>query len=126
MTVLVSDRDTRFTTRSAFWSSLHEHAAQRKCTGCMCVYACMHACVRARVCERERERETEMALGASLIFGSLLHHNTTSRVELVDGVIAPSPADDLQSFAGNRRQSGDWPDFVSRPLVKIAHDHSAA
>ena len=59
--VLVSDRDTRFT--SAFLTSLHE------------------------------------ALGSSLIFGSQHHHNTTSKVERVNGVIA----DVLRSFAGDRR-----------------------
>jgi hypothetical protein len=50
--VLVSDRDTRFT--SAFWTGLHA------------------------------------ALGASLIFGSPPHHNTTSQVERVNGVMAES------------------------------------
>ncbi len=54
--VLVSDRDTRFT--SAFWTGLHN------------------------------------ALGSSLIFGSPHHHNTTSKVERVNGVIA----DVLRSF----------------------------
>ena len=58
--VLVSDRDTRFTSAFKFWTSLHE------------------------------------ALGSSLIFGSPHHHNTTSKVERVNGVIA----DVLRSFAG--------------------------
>ena len=56
--VLVSDRDTRFT--SAFWTGLHA------------------------------------ALGASLVYGSQHHHNTTSKVERVNGVIANV----LRSFAG--------------------------
>ena len=72
--VLVSDRDTRFT--SAFRTSLHE------------------------------------ALGASLIFGSPHHHNTTSKVERVNCVIA----DVLHSFAGDR--CDDWPDLM--PLVEFA------
>jgi transposase InsO family protein len=71
--VLVSDRDTRFT--SAFWTGLHA------------------------------------ALGVSLIFGSPHHHNTTSKVERVNGVIA----DVLRSFTGER--ADDWPDFV--PLVEL-------
>ena len=58
--VLVSDRDTRFT--SAFLTGLHA------------------------------------ALGASLIFGSLHHHNTTSKVERVNGVISDVP----RSLAGER------------------------
>ena len=78
--VLVSDRDTRFT--SAFWTGLHA------------------------------------ALGASLIFGSPHHHNTTSKVERVNGVIA----DVLRSFTGER--ADDWPDFV--PLVEFAINDSAS
>jgi len=78
--VLVSDRDTRFT--SAFWTGLHE------------------------------------ALGASLIFGSPHHHNTTSKVERVNGVIA----DVLRSFAGER--ADDWPALV--PLVEFALNDSAS
>ena len=78
--VLVSDRDTRFT--SAFWVSLHE------------------------------------TLGASLIFGSPHHHNTTSKVERVNGVIA----DVLRSFAADR--GDDWPDFV--PLAEFAINDSAS
>jgi hypothetical protein len=71
--VLVSDRDTRFT--SAFWTALHT------------------------------------ALGASLILGSLHHHNTGSKVERVNGVIA----DVLRSFAGDRADK--WPEFV--PLGEL-------
>ena len=78
--MLVSDRDTRFT--SAFWVSLHE------------------------------------ALGASLIFGSPHHLNTTSKVERVNGVIA----DVLRSFAADR--GDDWPDFV--PLAQFAINDSAS
>ena len=74
--VLVSDRDTRFT--SAFWTGLHE------------------------------------ALGASLVFGSPHHHNTTSKVERVNGVVA----DVLRSFAGER--ADDWPALV--PLVEFANE----
>ena len=62
--VLVSDRDTRFT--SAFWS----------------------------------------LEGALLIFGSQRHHNATSKVERVNGVIA----DVLRSFAGER--CDQWPDLA--------------
>jgi hypothetical protein len=58
--VLVSDRDTRFT--SAFWTDLHA------------------------------------ALGALLVFGSPHLHNTTSKVERVNGVTA----DVLHSFASER------------------------
>ena len=78
--VLVSDRDTRFT--SAFWTSLHA------------------------------------ALGASLVFGSPHHHNTTSKVERVNGVIA----DVLRSFASER--GDDWPELV--PLVEFAINDSAS
>jgi hypothetical protein len=58
--VLVSDRDTRFT--SAFWTGLHA------------------------------------ALGSSLVFCSPHHHNTTGKVERINGVIA----DVLRSFANAR------------------------
>ena len=78
--VLVSDRDTRFT--SAFWTGLHA------------------------------------ALGASLVYGSPHHHNTTSKVERVNGVIA----DVLRSFAGER--ADDWPALV--PLVEFAINDSAS
>ena len=82
--VLVSDRDTRFTTRftSAFWT-------------------CLHA-----------------ALGASFIYGSPHHHNTTSKVEHINGVIA----DVLRSFAGER--TDDWPARV--PLVEFAINDSVS
>jgi hypothetical protein len=78
--VLVSDRDTRFTT--AFWNDLHA------------------------------------ALGASLVFGSLYHHNNTSKVERVNGVIA----DVLRSFASER--GDDWPELM--PLVEFAINDSAS
>ena len=78
--MLVSDRDTRFT--SAFWTVLHA------------------------------------ALGASLIFGSPHHHNTTTKVERVNGVIA----DVLLSFAGER--ADDWPTLV--PRVEFAINDSAS
>jgi hypothetical protein len=78
--VLVSDRNTRFT--SAFWTGLHA------------------------------------ALGASLIYCSPHHHNTTSKVEHVNGAIA----DVLRPFAGER--ADDWPDFV--PLVEFAINDSVA
>ena len=58
-----------------------------------------------------------MTLGASLIFGSPHHHNTTSKVERVNGVIA----DVLRSFAGER--ADDWPDFVL--LAEFAINDSA-
>jgi hypothetical protein len=63
------------------------------------------------------------ALGASLIFGSPHHHddhNTTSKVERVNGVIAAG--DVLRAFAGNR--SDDWPELV--PLVEFAISDSAS
>jgi hypothetical protein len=78
--VLVSDRDTRFT--SAFWTDLHA------------------------------------ALGASLVIGSPHHHNTTSKVERVNGVIANV----LRSFASER--GDDWPELV--PLVEFAINDSAS
>ena len=78
--VLVSDRETRFT--SAFWTGLNA------------------------------------ALGASLIYGSPYHHNTTSKVERVNGVIA----DVLHSFAGKR--ADDWQGLV--PPVEFAIIDSAA
>ena len=58
------------------------------------------------------------ALGASLIFGSPYHHNTVSKVEHVNGVIA----DVLRSFAGDR--CDDWQDLV--PLVEFAINNSAS
>ncbi len=62
--VLVSDRDTRFT--SAFWTGLHA------------------------------------ALGSSLVFGLPYYHNTTDKVERINGVIA----DVLRSFANERATTG--------------------
>ena len=58
------------------------------------------------------------ALGASLVFGSPNHHNTTSKVERINGVIA----DVLLSFAGER--DDDWPALV--PLVEFAINDSAS
>ena len=58
------------------------------------------------------------ALGASLIFGSPHHHNTTSKVERVNGVIA----DVLRLFTCER--CDDWPDLV--PLVDFAINDSAS
>jgi hypothetical protein len=78
--VLVTDRDTRFT--SAFWTGLHA------------------------------------ALGSTLIFGSPHHHNTTSKVERLNGVIA----DVLRSFANDR--GDDWPELV--PLIEFAINDSAS
>ena len=57
-------------------------------------------------------------LGASLIVGSPHHHNTTSKVERVNGVIA----DVLRSFADDR--CDDWPDLVQ--LVEFAINDSAS
>ena len=57
-------------------------------------------------------------LGASLIFRSPYHHNTTSKVERVNGVIA----DVLRSFAGER--ADDWPAIV--PRVEFAINDSAS
>ena len=57
------------------------------------------------------------ALGALLIFGSPHHHNTTSKVELINGVIA----DVLRSFAGER--ADNWPTLL--PLVEFAINDSA-
>ena len=53
-----------------------------------------------------------------MIFGSLHYHNTTSKVERVNGVIA----DVLRSFAGER--ADDWPVLV--PLVEFALNDSAS
>jgi len=58
------------------------------------------------------------ALGALLVFGSPHHHNTTSKVERVNGVIA----DVLRSFASER--GDDWPELV--PLVEFAINDSAS
>jgi hypothetical protein len=56
------------------------------------------------------------ALGASLIFGSPHHHNTASKAERVNGVIA----DVLRAIAGDR--ADDWPEFV--PLAEFAINDS--
>ena len=58
------------------------------------------------------------ALGSSLIFGSPHHHNTTSKVERVNGVLE----DVLRSFVGER--GDDWPALV--PLVEFAINDSAS
>ena len=57
-------------------------------------------------------------MGASPIFGSPHHRNTTSKVERVNGVIA----DVLRSFAGER--ADDWPALV--PLEEFAINDSAS
>ena len=53
----------------------------------------------------------------TLIFRSQHHHNTTSKVEHINGVIV----DVLRSFAVDR--CDDWPDFV--PLAEFAINDSA-
>ena len=58
------------------------------------------------------------ALGSTLIFGSPHHHNTTSKVERLNGVIA----DVLRSFANDR--GDDWPELV--PLIEFAINDSAS
>ena len=58
------------------------------------------------------------ALGSTLIFGSPHHHNTTSKVERINGVIA----DVLRSFANERVD--DWPELV--PLIEFAINDSAS
>ena len=58
------------------------------------------------------------ALGASLIFCLQHHHNTTSKVERVNGVIT----DVLRSFAADR--GNDWPDLVC--LAEFAINGSAS
>ena len=58
------------------------------------------------------------ALGASLTFGSPHHHNTTSKVEHINGVTA----DVLRCSAGDR--CDDRPDFV--PLAEFALNDSAS
>jgi hypothetical protein len=58
------------------------------------------------------------ALGSSLVFGSPHHHNTTGKVEHMNGF----KADVLRSFANER--GDDWPALV--PLVEIAIDDSAS
>ena len=58
------------------------------------------------------------ALGSTLIFGSLHHHNTTSKVERVNGVIE----DVLRAFVNDRQDN--WPDLI--PLVEFAINDSAS
>ena len=58
------------------------------------------------------------ALGTSLIFGSPYHHNTNSRTERVNAVIA----DVLRSFVEGRQD--DWPTLI--PLVEFAVNDSAS
>jgi hypothetical protein len=58
------------------------------------------------------------ALGATLIFGSPHHHNTTSKVERVNGVIANV----LRAVASDR--CDDWPEFLQ--LVEFAINDSAS
>ena len=65
-----------------------------------------------------RRQGSNLALGASLIFGLSHHHNTTSKVEQINGVIA----DVLHSFAGER--ADDCPALV--PPVEFAINDSAS
>jgi hypothetical protein len=58
------------------------------------------------------------ALGTSLIFGSPYHHNTNSRTERVNAVIA----DVLRCFVDGRQ--ADWPSLI--PLVEFAINDSAS
>ena len=58
------------------------------------------------------------ALGSTLIFGSPHHHNTTSKVERVNGVIE----DVLRAFVNDRQDN--WPDLIS--LVEFAINDSAS
>ena len=58
------------------------------------------------------------ALGASLIFGSPNHHNTTAKVERVNAVIE----DVLRSFVAERQDN--WPELT--PLVEFAINDSAS
>ena len=63
------------------------------------------------------------APGASLIFGSQHHHNTTSKVERVNSVIADVP----RSFAADHGdESDDWPDFVPLAEFRVAIKGSAS
>jgi hypothetical protein len=63
------------------------------------------------------------ALGASLVFGSPHHHNTTvtSKAERENGVIADVP---LRSFAGERGDDLDGSELV--PLIEFAINGSAS
>ncbi len=58
------------------------------------------------------------ALGTSLIFGSPYHHNTNSRPEHINAVIA-----DVVCCLLDSRQT-DWPSLI--PLVEFAIDDSAS
>jgi len=58
------------------------------------------------------------ALGSTLIFGSPEHHNTTSKVERVNGVIA----DVLRAFVNDRQDN--WPELT--PLVEFAINDAAS
>ena len=57
------------------------------------------------------------ALGSILIFGSSHHHDTTSKVERVNGVIE----DVLLAFVNDRQDN--WPDLI--PLVELAINDAA-
>jgi len=58
------------------------------------------------------------ALGSTLIFGSPDHHNTSSKVERVNGVVA----DVLRAFVNDRQD--DWP--LLTPLVEFAINDAAS
>ena len=58
------------------------------------------------------------ALGSTLIFGLLEHHNTTSKVELVNSVIA----DVLCAFINDRQDN--WPELT--PLVEFTINNTAS
>ena len=58
------------------------------------------------------------ALGSSLIFGSPYHHNTTAKVERLNGVVG----DVLRSFVNERHDN--WPELT--PLVEFAINDSAS
>ena len=57
------------------------------------------------------------ALGSTLIFGLQEHHNTMSKVKLVNGVIA----DILRAFVNDRQDN--WPELI--PLVELAINNTA-
>ena len=57
------------------------------------------------------------ALGSTLIFGSLEHHNTTSKVEWVNCVVA----DVLRAFVND--QQDNWPELT--PLVEFTINDTA-
>ena len=58
------------------------------------------------------------ALGTTLVFGSPHHHNTNSKTERVNGVIA----DVLRAFVAERQDN--WPELI--PLVEFAINDSAS